>query len=126
MWVHVKSSIIGPQHPRFAENGGIHHFYANAKAMEGYRSGKFEDGSVLVDDLLETKDAGGGVTAEGPHRRVAVMVKEAKQFRDTGGWGFEIFKGDDHPQATLDKDGKGRCYACHQKGKDAVFSSFRK
>src|SRR4051812_19989612 len=60
-WTHVKSTLIGPQHPRFASNGGLHHFYANEKALEGYRTGNFLDGAVLVDDLLEIQDAGGGI-----------------------------------------------------------------
>ena len=73
-WTHVKSTLIGPQHPRFAANGGLHHFYANEKALEGYRTGKFPDGAVLVDDLLEIKDIGGGITAESTRRRVASVT----------------------------------------------------
>jgi hypothetical protein len=122
-WVHVKSTLVGPQHASFATNGGIHHFYANAKGMEGYRSGKFPDGSVLIDDLLEVKDSA-GVTSEGARRRLAVMVKDSQRYRETGGWGFEIFKGDDHG-ATLNAEAKTACFACHQKGRDSVFSAFR-
>ena len=59
-------------------------------------------------------------------RRVAVMLKDGARYRDTDGWGFEIFKGDDSPGA--DAEGKAACFACHgmQKGRDAVFSQFRK
>jgi hypothetical protein len=126
-WVHVKSTVIGPEHPRFASNGGIHHFYANEKAMEGYKSGKFPDGSVLVDDLLEIIKQSGGVNSEGPRRRVAVMVKDGARYPDTGGWGFEIFKGDGIAPA-LDGEGKAACFACHgmQKDRDSVYSQFRK
>ncbi len=125
-WVHVKTTLIGPQHPRFASNGGIHHFYANEKAMEGYRSGKFPDGSILIDDLLEIKESG-GVSSEGARRRVAVMVKDGALYRDTGGWGFEIFKGDDVAPG-LNAEEKAACFACHgkQKDRDSVFSQFRK
>src|SRR4029450_12382223 len=49
-WTHVKSTIVGPQSPSFANNGGLHHFYANAKALEGYRTGPFPRGAVLTDD----------------------------------------------------------------------------
>ena len=125
-WVHVKSTLIGPQNARFASNGGIHHFYANEQALEGYKSGQFPDGSVLIDDLLETKESG-GVTSEGARRRVAVMVKDGARYRDTGGWGFEVFKGDEFAPA-LNADGKAACFACHgkQKDRDSVFSHFRK
>ena len=74
-WAHVKSTLIGPQHASFATNGGIHHFYANSKGVEGYRTGKFPDGSVLIDDLLEVKESA-GVTSEGPRQRLAVMVEQ--------------------------------------------------
>jgi cytochrome P460 len=125
-WVHVKSTLVGPQNPRFAANGGIHHFYANEKALEGYRTGKFPNGSVLIDDLLEIKEQG-GVTSEGARRRVAVMVKDAARYRDTGGWGFEIFKGDESAP-TLNAEGKAACFACHgkQTDRDSVFSQYRK
>jgi len=125
-WAHVKSTLIGPQHAAFATNGGIHHFYANEKAREGYRTGKFRDGSVLIDDLLEVKESG-GITSEGARRRVAVMAKDSERYRDSGGWGFEIFRGD-QSDAVLTPEAKAACFACHakQKDHDSVFSEFRK
>jgi hypothetical protein len=126
-WAHVKSTLIGPQNPGFATNGGLHHFYANEKGVEGYRSGTFPDGAVLVDDLVEMKDAAStpGVSIEGARKRLAVMVKDAKRFAATGGWGYEIFKGD-MQTASLDAAGRAACQACHQKAKNAVYSEWRK
>ena len=123
-WVHVKSTVIGPESSSFERNGGIHHFYANEKAMEGYASGKFPDGSVLIDDLVEAKQEK-GVTTAGTRKRVAVMMKQSDQFRETGGWGFEIFPGDTQ-SGSLTAEAKAACFACHQKGRDSVFSEFRK
>ena len=125
-WVHVKSTLIGQQHASFATNGGIHHFYANEKALEGYKNDKFPDGAVLIDDLLEIKEAN-GVSTEGARRRVAVMVKDSARYRDSGGWGFEIFKGDESTP-SLTAEAKAACFACHgkQKDRDSVFSKFRK
>ena len=34
-WVHVKTTLIGPQHARFASNGGIHHFTQTRKRWRG-------------------------------------------------------------------------------------------
>ena len=34
-WVHVGTALVGPQSPFFATGGGIHHIYANDKAMKG-------------------------------------------------------------------------------------------
>jgi hypothetical protein len=125
-WTHVKSTLVGPQNPGFASNGGLHHFYANEKGVEGYRTGVFPDGAVLIDDLLETKDvATPGVTIEGGRRRLAVMVKNSRRYAETGGWGFEIFAGDSHA-GSLDTGGRAACFACHQKAKNAVFSEIRK
>src|SRR5262245_66574295 len=64
-WTHVRTVLIGPQSPAFESFGGLHHIYANGKAMEGYRAGRFPDGSVLVFELLETRE-NAGVTTEGP------------------------------------------------------------
>ena len=124
-WVHVKTTVVGPQSEGFARNGGIHHFYANDKAMEGYRTGKFPDGAILIDDGLEGKE-NAGVTSEGPRRRVAVMLKSSQQYRDTGGWGFEIFPGDTQT-GSLNAQAKAACFACHQKApRESVYSEYRK
>jgi Cytochrome P460 len=125
-WTHVKSTLVGPQNPAFASNGGLHHFYANEKGLEGYRTGGFPDGAVLIDDLLEAKEvATPGVTIEGPRRRLAVMVKNSGRYAETGGWGFEIFPGDSQA-GSLNAEGRASCFACHQKAKNAVFSELRK
>src|SRR5262245_20856326 len=89
-WVHVSSTLIGPQSPFFANNGGIHHIYANEKALQGYETGKFPDGSIVVFDLLSTKE-NNGATIEASRQRIDVMVKDAERFAGTGGWGFERF-----------------------------------
>ncbi|MGZ7064118.1 MAG: cytochrome P460 family protein, partial [Candidatus Angelobacter sp.] len=88
-----RQECIGrPQSAAFATEGGIHHIYANEKALEGYDTGKFPAGSVIVYDLLETKEIVGN-TIEGPTRRVDVMVKQSDVYRTTGGWKFMSFPG---------------------------------
>ena len=125
-WAHVKSTLVGPQSPSFATNGGLHHFYANEKGVEGYRTGAFPDGAVLIDDLLEAKEAAApGVTTEGPRRRLAVMVRDSRRYAATGGWGFEIFPGDTQT-GSLNVEGRAACYGCHQKAKNSVYSQLRK
>ena len=125
-WVHVKSGLIGPQSPAYARYGGLHHIYANQHAMEGYSSGRFPDGSVIVFDLLETRD-NSGATVEGARRFIDVMTKDAGQYPETGGWGFEEFKGDSSSERALSLEGRTACYSCHTavKGHDFVFSAFR-
>lgn len=126
-WVHVKSQIVGPQSVAFAEGGGIHHVYANDKAMDGLQAGNFADGSVLVFDLLEARETA-GVTVEGPRKRIDVMLKDAHRFPASGGWGFERFAGDSETDRPLTEEHRGLCFTCHEKRKarDFVFSEFRK
>jgi len=55
-WTHVKSMVIQQGHPLHGSFGGIHHIYANSKALDAMRHGKsYPDGSVIVFDLLEAK-----------------------------------------------------------------------
>jgi hypothetical protein len=84
----------------------------------------FPDGSILIDDGLEAV-TNAGVTTEGARRRVAVMVKDSSRFRDSHGWGFEVFLRDDR-KGSLTADGKAACLACHQKAeRGLVFSKYR-
>jgi hypothetical protein len=126
-WTHVKTALIGPQSPAFESFGGLHHIYANEKAMEGYRTGRYPDGSVLVFELLETRE-NAGVTTEGPRKRVGVMVKESNRYAETGGWGFESFQGDSQTERRLNAESRIACFKCHepQNDRDFVFSEFRK
>jgi len=125
-WTHIKSSIIGSESPAFKRFGGLHHIYANPHAMEGYKTGRFPDGSILVFDLLEVQTKN-GETTEGARRFINVIQKDAKRFAETGGWGFEEFRGDSHMERTLNEQAATACFTCHaaQKERDFVFSSFR-
>lgn len=125
-WHHVKSMVIQPGHPLYGSFGGIHHLYANKAALEGYRKGKFPDGAVIVFDLLEARTADNAVT-EGARKVVGVMRKDAKAYQDTGGWGFEGFKGDSKTERAVGRNAATACYQCHtsQKDRDYVFSALR-
>jgi hypothetical protein len=126
-WAHVKSVLVGPQSAAFATEGGIHHIYANEVALEGYQSAKFPDGSVIVYDLLETKEIAGN-TIEGPTRRVDVMMKQSELYRTTGGWEFMSFPGGNPAEGKLTAERQASCAACHanRKDHDFIFSEFRK
>lgn len=126
-WVHVGTTLVGPQSPFFASNGGIHHIYANDQAMKGYETGKFPDGAILVFDLLDTKEIN-GATIEGPRKRIDVMLKDTQRFPGTGGWGFERFLGDSQTNPALTEEKRTLCFNCHEKSKaqDFVFSKFRR
>ena len=124
-WSHVKSMVIEKGHPLFDAFGGIHHLYANRQAMEGYRSGRFPNGAVIVFDLLEAP-ADGNAVSEGSRKVLAVMQRDAARFKDTGGWGFEGFAGGDRAKRVVTDGGKS-CFTCHvdKKQTDYVFSAWR-
>ena len=126
-WTHVKTMTINPGHALYDAFGGIHHLYANKKAEQGYRSGKFAEGSIIVFDLLEAKAADNTVQ-EGARKVLGVMHRDSRKYKDTGGWGFEAFKGDSKTDRAVGQQAASACFQCHtaQKNSDFVFSSFRK
>jgi hypothetical protein len=125
-WRHVKSMVIQPGHALFESFGGIHHLYANPAAVEGYRSGRFPDGAVIVFDLLEA-EAADAALVEGKRKVVGVMLRDSRRYAATGGWGFEGFAGDSRTDRAVGARAADACFACHQAraGQEFVFSSMR-
>jgi hypothetical protein len=125
-WAHVKSALIGPGSSAYRTEAGIHHIYANSKALQGYRSGAFPEGSVIVYNLLETNTEA-GITSEGVTRRVDVMVKNSRRYPSSGGWGFQSYAAGD-PAKAAPPEVVAKCFECHGKQKEHgyVFSEFRK
>jgi hypothetical protein len=125
-WTHVKTAIIGHESPAFARFGGIHHIYANKKAQDGYKTGHFEDGSILVFDVLHAVLTKTDVE-EGERKFVDVMVKDSSLYKGTGGWGFEEFKGNSKTERTVRHLASSECFKCHASRKESgyVFSRMR-
>ena len=125
-WHHVKTMVINPGHALFDGFGGIHHLYANAAALKGYKSGVWPNGAVMVFDLLEAKSADNSVT-EGARKIVGVMHRDARKYAATGGWGYEGFKGDTRTERAVGGIAATACHACHTAQKDSgfVFSKLR-
>ena len=124
-WVHVKSMQIHPGHALYDAFGGLHHLYANAKAIAGYRSGTFADGAVIAFDLHEANTAD-DATVAGARKVLGVMHRDAKRYAQTGGWGFEAFKGNSTTERAVGANAKSACFECHaaQAKPDYVFSTF--
>ncbi|MGH1537456.1 MAG: cytochrome P460 family protein [Gammaproteobacteria bacterium] len=125
-WTHIKSMIIQEGHPLHASFGGIHHIYANNKALQGYQSGKFPDGSTIIFDLLESVESDNSIT-ESKRKVLGVMQKNAQKFTNTAGWGFEGFGAGDPESRVVGADYEAACFSCHisQKENDYVFSKWR-
>lgn len=118
-WTHIKTAVIGPANPAFPRFGGMHGIYANPAAMEGYREGRFPDGSVIVFDVHETA-ASQGIEQPGRRRFIDVMTKSG------GSWRFGEFAGDSKTQRNVTMaQGETQCATCHaQSPTDHVFSRF--
>lgn len=125
-WTHIKSMIIKEGHPLHASFGGIHHIYANDKALLGYQSGKFPDGSVIIFDLLESVESDNSIT-ESKRKVLGIMQKDSQKFSETAGWGFEGFGAGNPNNRVVGADYETTCFSCHtaQKGNDYVFSHWR-
>ncbi len=125
-WRHVKTMEIKPGHALYESFGGIHHLYANPEAVEGYRSGRFRDGAVIVFDLLEARHKG-DTLAEGGRKVLGVMVRDARKHASTGGWGFEAFAAGDPKRPVVGEDAAKACFGCHaaRQSDNYLFSSLR-
>lgn len=123
---HVKSMVINPGHPLYGAVGGMHHIYANKKAVDGYKAGnKFADGAVITFDLFEAIDKDNAVS-EGARKAVIVMQRDSKKFAATDGWGYEVFDPKTR-KGSLDAKAAADCHGCHVsvKNQGYVFSTMR-
>ena len=123
-WTLVKSMVIfSEEHPLFNPFAGFHNVYVNDRGLRPLQQGHaYPDGTVFVFDLYDTRTYRG--TIETLDRKfLAVMQKNAKLYRDTGGWGFELFRG--YEQRGSVRDPK-LCFKCHapKKSTDFVFSTY--
>ena len=113
-WVHVGTGVIMPgTNPQLMSEEGMHHIFANQKAANGYASGDFPDGSIIVYELREAQQKN-GVIFEGDRKRVDVMIKDLSLYKSTGGWRFERFWADDQTQDAIRDSGRS-CFQCHSK-----------
>jgi hypothetical protein len=112
-WIHVGTRVILPgANPKLTSEEGMHHVFANEKATAGYPAGTFSDGSIIVYELREAQQ-NNGVIFEGARKRVDVMIKDSS-LKDTGGWRFERFWGNDQTQNAIHDSGTS-CFQCHSK-----------
>lgn len=124
-WFHVNTAIVTKDSPMFDAIGGMHNVYVNAIGLKALKSGgTYASGSVFASDVHEF-GLDTGVYTEGNRKAVAVMVKDAKKYAATGGWGFQVWLGGD-PAKPFVTDAAKQCFGCHQSQKDHqyVFSSY--
>jgi len=109
-WYHHHTTVNQPGHNPEA-NIGIQHVYANPAAREGLKTGNYADGAMFVVDRFKIADGENSTLRHGDRKVIAVMLRNATKYSETGGWGFEAFKGGD-PNQRVVKDMKN-CFVCH-------------
>ena len=113
-WVRVGTGVVLPNaNAKLMSEEGMHDIFANPEAVKGYATGDFPDGSIVVYELRETKPTN-GVLVEGERKRLDLMIKDSKHYKDTGGWRFERFWGNDRAHDAINDPGT-MCYSCHSK-----------
>jgi hypothetical protein len=125
-WTHIKTTLTGFNNIPQKKFDDFHHIYANEKAMLGYYSGHFPDGSVIVFDK-HSVDTSNGSIKPGIRKFINVMYKDSVAFKDTGGWGFEEFTAESRTEGRLSIQRQQACFtACHagQGSADFVFSRY--
>ena len=115
-WRHVKTMVIfSNQNKLFDRFGGLHNVYVNDIGWPALEKGKlFPDGSMLALELFDTANYGGAIEARPGRKALSLMKKNAKLYADTGGWGFEVFKGNEQTGSLKDMK---ECFDCHKVGK---------
>jgi hypothetical protein len=129
-WFVVNSMIVTKDSPISDQIGGMHIIYVNAKGLPTLKKGgpfPYPDGTIFADDVHEFSVKVGSYV-EGSKKAVPVMVKDAKKYATTGGWGFQVWAGGD-PSKPLVPDAAHAvhaCFACHtpQKDQDYTFSTY--
>lgn len=116
----------------------IRFILGNETVVQAYKEGAgkkgkpFADGSILVKigySLKKNPDFESSVEQD-VLQRVEYIIKGAKRFKDTGGWGYARFvydaKSDTFRPHGKDKTFANTCFACHTivKRKDYVFTDY--
>lgn len=129
-WFTVNSMIVAKDSPISSQIGGMHLIYVNAKGLPTLKKGgplPYPDGTVFADDVHEFSVVDGSYV-EGNKKAVTAMIKDAKKYPTTGGWGFQAWAGGD-PAKPLVPDAAHAitaCFNCHtpRKDHDYTFSTY--
>jgi hypothetical protein len=126
-WYLVNSMVVTKDSPLFDAIGGLHHIYVNAVGLPRLKKGgstPYPDGTIFTDDVRDVSLVDGSYV-QGPRKAIPVMVKDARKYASTGGWGFQAWAGGD-PKKPLVTDAATMCFACHtpQKASDYTFSTY--
>ncbi|PWN60819.1 heme-binding domain-containing protein [Chryseobacterium viscerum] len=85
------------------------------KAVETENFHPWPDGSIVVKSVWKQQKLPDGEIRPGKFVNAQFMVKDAQHYKDTEGWGFAKFSGDElHPTGKTASFAKESCIACHR------------
>jgi hypothetical protein len=129
-WFVVNSMIVTKDSPIFGQIGGLHIIYVNAIGLPTLKKGgpfPYPDGTVFADDVHDFSLENGSYV-EGAKKAVTVMVKDAKKYSATGGWGFQVWLASDLTKPVVPDTAHAiqACFTCHtpRKDHDYTFSTY--
>lgn len=119
--------LIGSSHR--VDNNTLRVILGNDKAIEAARAGRtnpWPDGAILAkivwkDSILPSWEK---AVVPGEFVHAEFMIKDAKKYPETGGWGFARWKGLQQEPYGQDASFAQECFGCHTpvKDNDYVFS----
>ena len=123
---YLSWKVVAPSYRE--DKGQIRVITGNETAVAALRAGRkpLPDGSVLakVTWKAEKHPNFPVATVPGGFAQVEFMVKDAKKYKDTGGWGFARFVGNELKPYGKDAGFVGECFGCHLPvaGNDYLFT----
>ena len=112
---YMSWKVVSPSYRE--DKGHIRVITGNETAVTALRAGRkpLPDGSVLAKVAWKAeKHPNFPVAIEpGAFVQVEFMVKDARKYKDTGGWGFARFVGNELKPYGKDASFVGECFGCH-------------
>lgn len=120
--------VIGPSHR--TDNNTLRVILGNDTAIAAARAGNtnpWPDGSILAKLVWKdtTHEHWPTATVPGDFVHAEFMIKDAKEHKETGGWGFARWVGKQQEPYGKDAQFAQECFSCHtpMKDKDYVFTA---
>ena len=88
------------------------------RAVEQRKTDPWPDNSVFAKITMASVDDGQGHVSAGKFVQVEFMVKDAKKYAATQGWGYARYKGDDLKPYGADAHFDRECTGCHEPMRD--------
>ncbi|QSB29137.1 heme-binding domain-containing protein [Flavobacterium sp. CLA17] len=110
------------------DNGSMRIIFGNSiavKAIENHQTNPWPDGAIFAKTAWKQKTETDGTVSAGEFIQVEFMIKDAKKYESTKGWGWARWKGNNLKPYGDNANFDQECIACHNpvKNNDYVFTT---